>query len=57
MQYTTLGRIGLKVSRLCLGTMNFGPQADERLLGNIAGNTYEHDSEHRGWIEERLKGA
>lgn len=25
MQYTTLGRTGLKVSRLCLGTMNFGP--------------------------------
>ncbi|MDR2565816.1 MAG: aldo/keto reductase [Bifidobacteriaceae bacterium] len=29
MLYTHLGRIGLKVSRLCLGTMNFGPQADE----------------------------
>lgn len=25
MNYTTLGRTGLKVSRLCLGTMNFGP--------------------------------
>lgn len=25
MQYTTLGRTGLLVSRLCLGTMNFGP--------------------------------
>jgi aryl-alcohol dehydrogenase-like predicted oxidoreductase len=25
MQYTNLGRSGLKVSRLCLGTMNFGP--------------------------------
>ena len=29
MQYTTLGRTGLKVSRLCLGTMNFGPQTRE----------------------------
>jgi aryl-alcohol dehydrogenase-like predicted oxidoreductase len=29
MEYTNLGRLGLKVSRLCLGTMNFGPQADE----------------------------
>ena len=29
MQYTNLGRSGLKVSRLCLGTMNFGPQAPE----------------------------
>ncbi|MEP7357372.1 MAG: DinB family protein [Anaerolineales bacterium] len=35
----------------------FGPQGDERLLGNISGNTYEHDAEHQGWIEERLKGA
>jgi aryl-alcohol dehydrogenase-like predicted oxidoreductase len=29
MQYTTLGRTGLKVSRLCLGTMNFGPHTAE----------------------------
>ena len=25
MQCTQLGRTGLQVSRLCLGTMNFGP--------------------------------
>ncbi len=30
MDYTTLGRTGLKVSRLCLGTMNFGPETDEK---------------------------
>ena len=29
MQYTQLGRTGLSVSRMCLGTMNFGPQATE----------------------------
>ncbi|MBB1253676.1 aldo/keto reductase [Streptomyces sp. OF3] len=29
MRYTRLGRTGLKVSRLVLGTMNFGPQTDE----------------------------
>ena len=29
MEYRTLGRTGLKVSPLCLGTMNFGPQASE----------------------------
>ena len=29
MDYTTLGRTGLKVSRLCLGTMNFGPKTSE----------------------------
>src|SRR6476469_8191108 len=26
MEYTYLGRTGLQVSRLCLGTMNFGPR-------------------------------
>lgn len=29
MEFTQLGRTGLKVSRLCLGTMNFGPQTTE----------------------------
>ncbi len=29
MQYTTLGRTGVSVSRLCLGTMNFGPRTAE----------------------------
>src|SRR5207237_2240915 len=29
MHYTNLGRTGLRVSRLCLGTMNFGPQTSE----------------------------
>lgn len=29
MEYTHLGRSGLKVSRLCLGTMNFGPLTSE----------------------------
>ncbi|MFE0048119.1 aldo/keto reductase [Streptomyces albireticuli] len=29
MEYTQLGRTGLKVSRIVLGTMNFGPQTDE----------------------------
>ena len=29
MEYTSLGRTGLQVSRLCLGTMNFGPQTTE----------------------------
>lgn len=30
MEYTYLGRTGLKVSRLCLGTMNFGPYTSEQ---------------------------
>ncbi|MFN2105447.1 MAG: aldo/keto reductase, partial [Candidatus Promineifilaceae bacterium] len=29
MQYRYLGRTGLKVSPLCLGTMNFGPHTTE----------------------------
>jgi aryl-alcohol dehydrogenase-like predicted oxidoreductase len=29
MEYTRLGRTGLKVSQLCLGTMNFGPHTTE----------------------------
>ena len=29
MEYTYLGRMGLRVSRLCLGTVNFGRHASE----------------------------
>jgi len=35
MEFTTLGRTGLKVSRLCLGTMNFGPETDEKTSHQI----------------------
>ena len=30
MEYTNLGRTGMHVSRLCLGTMNFGTHTDEK---------------------------
>lgn len=30
MKYTYLGKTGMKVSRLCLGTMNFGPTTEEK---------------------------
>ena len=30
MKYTSLGRTGMQVSRLCLGTMNFGNATDEK---------------------------
>ncbi|MCU0645079.1 MAG: aldo/keto reductase, partial [bacterium] len=30
MEYVHLGRTGLKVSRICLGTMNFGPETNEK---------------------------
>ena len=35
MEYTNLGRTGLRVSRLCLGTMNFGSQCDQRASNAI----------------------
>lgn len=35
MEYTHLGRTGLSVSRLCLGTMNFGPDTSEQDAGVI----------------------
>jgi aryl-alcohol dehydrogenase-like predicted oxidoreductase len=42
MQYTRLGRTGLKVSRLCLGTMNFGPQTSEEDSFKIMDRAHEH---------------
>ncbi|HEV7169326.1 MAG TPA: aldo/keto reductase [Micrococcaceae bacterium] len=64
MQYTQLGRSGLKVSRLCLGTMNFGPQTEEAdahaIMDSAAAsginffdtaNVYGGEG-HRGWTEE-----
>ncbi|MDP1721060.1 MAG: aldo/keto reductase [Candidatus Nanopelagicaceae bacterium] len=35
MKYRNLGRSGLSVSRICLGTMNFGPEADEATSHSI----------------------
>ncbi len=42
MEYTHLGRTGLKVSRLCLGTMNFGPQTSEDDSHAIMDRALEH---------------
>lgn len=64
MQYTQLGRSGLKVSRLCLGTMNFGPQTEEGVSHAIMDSALDSGinffdtanvyggAEHRGWTEE-----
>src|SRR6266567_767761 len=64
MEYTHLGRTGLKVSRLCLGTMNFGPQTNEADSFAIMDRALEHGinffdtadgyggPEHRGHTEE-----
>ena len=39
MEHTRLGRTGLKVSRLCLGTMTFGNPLDEP--GNLPQEGFE----------------
>lgn len=66
MKYTYLGRTGLKVSRLCLGTMNFGPRTDEKeafaimdraLAAGVnffdTANVYGNPNNgHSGWTEE-----
>jgi len=41
MQYTSLGRTGLQVSRLCLGTMNFGPDTTEQDSGVIMDRAHD----------------
>ena len=42
MEYTNLGRTGLSVSRLCLGTMNFGPKTTEPDSHAIMDRALEH---------------
>ncbi|AXI81738.1 aldo/keto reductase [Peterkaempfera bronchialis] len=42
MEYTHLGRTGLSVSRLCLGTMNFGPLTEEPDAHRIMDTAHEH---------------
>jgi aryl-alcohol dehydrogenase-like predicted oxidoreductase len=42
VQYTHLGRSGVKVSRLCLGTMNFGPLTEESDSFKIMDQALEH---------------
>lgn len=55
MEYTYLGRTGLKVSRLCLGTMNFGVDTDEQTAFRImdealdAGITFFDTANIYGW--------
>ena len=59
MDYTHLGRSGLSVSRLCLGTMNFGPHTDEADSHSImdaahdAGINFFDTANVYGWAENR----
>jgi aryl-alcohol dehydrogenase-like predicted oxidoreductase len=41
MQYRSLGRSGIQVSPLCLGTMMFGSQTDEATAGRITARAFE----------------
>jgi aryl-alcohol dehydrogenase-like predicted oxidoreductase len=41
MRFTHLGRTGLTVSRICLGTMNFGPETDEATSFSIMDSALE----------------
>ena len=43
MEHTHLGRSGLSVSRLCLGTMNFGPETSEEDSHAIMDRALEHE--------------
>ena len=64
MEYTRLGRSGLQVSRLCLGTMNFGPVTEEKQAHQILDAALEPGvnfvdtadvygwGENKGWTEK-----
>lgn len=57
MKYTSLGRTGMRVSRLCLGTMNFGVDTDEKTAFRImdealdAGINFFDTANIYGWGE------
>lgn len=66
MEYAYMGKTGMKISRLCLGTMNFGPNTDEKEAFRImdcaldmginffdTANMYGgRNGGKRGWTEE-----
>ena len=64
MEYTLLGRTGVRVSQLCFGTMSFGGDADEETSGAMFGRCREAginffdcaDMYSRGRAEEILGG-
>ena len=43
MEYSSLGRSGLKVSRLCLGTGNFGTGGEEKVNWGTVGEREAFD--------------
>lgn len=64
MEYRKLGRTGLKVSELCLGTMQFGWTADEQMAGNVmdtfveaGGNFIDTADVYSRWVEGNQGGV
>jgi NDP-hexose 2,3-enoyl reductase len=63
VEYTQLGRSGLSVSRLCLGTMNFGPETPEPESHAIMDMAHEQGlnffdtADVYGWTGEGLTEA
>ncbi|SHM53982.1 aldo/keto reductase [Gracilibacillus kekensis] len=57
MEYTYLGRSGMRISKLCLGTMNFGVDTEEKEAFKImdaaldAGINYFDTANNYGWGE------
>ncbi|GHO56246.1 aldo/keto reductase [Ktedonobacter robiniae] len=63
MEYRKLGRTGLKVSQLCLGTMQWGYTADEQAAFAVmdafveqGGNFMDTADFYARWIDEKLGG-
>ena len=63
MDYRRLGRSGLQVSRLCLGTMMFGDRTDERASNDIVAHAFDHGVNfidtadvYAGGASERITG-
>lgn len=63
MKYSYLGKSGLQVSRLCLGTMNFGPETEEKEAFRIMDTALDaginffdtanvYGQSRKGWTEE-----
>lgn len=64
MEYTTLGRTGVQVSRLCFGTMSFGDIADADMSGrmfdrcrDIGINFFDCANTYAGGRSEEILGA
>src|SRR6266404_3983892 len=64
MEYRRLGRSGLKVSEICLGTMTFGNGADDAEAARMVGaafdagvNFFDSANSYVGGVSEAMLGA